>query len=99
MRKGARLVLFAGKRFTGTLTKPKVSVPDQNGRGVPSPSSSSSGRLRFAVRLGSAFLLFQSLQTLFEHAIQRRSLALCFHGVQSRRFALRFLLEIGRAHV
>jgi hypothetical protein len=61
MRKGARLVLFAGKRFTGTLTSPKVNVPDQNGRGVPCSSSASVAALLFVVRLGSALLLSQLL--------------------------------------
>src|SRR5207302_6756140 len=34
MRSGARFVRLPGYRSTGTLTKPNVSVPDQNGRTV-----------------------------------------------------------------
>src|SRR6185503_4939060 len=94
MRNGARLVLFAGKRFTGTLTRPKVNVPDQKGRGVPcSFSSSSISRLLFVARLGSAFLLLQSPQTFFQHTIERRRLALRFNRVQPWRFALCLLLD------
>jgi hypothetical protein len=78
MRNGARLVLVAGNRFTGTLTSPKVSVPDQKGRGPDwSPFSSPlyfflarGFALVLAVFLGSAFLLFQCPQTLLEHAVE-----------------------------
>ena len=51
----ARLDFVAGNKLTGTLTRPNVSVPDQNGL-APAFSSSGSARLLRAV-LGSALLL------------------------------------------
>ena len=54
MRIEARLARLPGYRFTGTLTRPNVSVPDQNGRAAVVASSS---RLRL-VALRVAMLAF-----------------------------------------
>src|SRR4051812_41766396 len=94
IRKGARLLLFAGKRFTGTLTSPNVSVPDQNGRGPFDSSVGSALPFVFLVaRLGSAFLLFQRTQALLQYAVQRGCFSLCLHCVQPRRFATCLLFD------
>src|SRR6185437_6072289 len=94
MRNGARLLLLAGKRLTGTLTSPNVSVPDQNGRDPDcSPFSSSLFRFAFVARLGSAFLLSQRPQALLEYAVELRNFALRFHSMQTRGFTAGLLLD------
>lgn len=55
MRSEARAVRMAGYKFTGTLTRPNVIVPDQNGPGVAFSSSVSLAFLR--AWLGSFLLL------------------------------------------
>src|SRR6185503_9149010 len=94
MRKGARLLLFAGKRLTGALTSPKVSVPDQNGRAPDcSPLSSSMFCFTFVARLGSAFLLSQRPQALLENAVEFGNFALRFHRMKPRSFTSGLLLD------
>src|SRR6185295_12787221 len=94
MRSGARLLLLAGKRLTGTLTSPKVSVPDQNGRDADcSPLSSSLCCFAFVARLGSAFLLSQRPQALLEYAVELGNFALRFHRMKPRSFTSRLLLD------
>src|ERR1700730_798224 len=93
MRSGARLLLLAGKRFTGTLTSPNVRVPDQNGRGPDCSPLSSLLSFFLLVRLGSAFLLSQRLQTFLKYAVKRSSLAPGFYSAQSGRFTPGFALD------
>src|SRR4030081_3392238 len=90
MRSDGRLDLFAGNKFTGKLTSPKVSVPDQNGRTLAGSSADST---LFVALLGSAFLLLQRLQTLGKHTVERGRLAFCFYCAQLRRVALRLALD------
>jgi len=60
-----RALRMAGYRFTGTLTSPKVMVPDQNGPGVASSSSAF-----LCACLGSLFLLLVFLMFLqFDDAL------------------------------
>src|SRR5687768_14638849 len=84
------MVLVAGNKFTGTLTSPNDSVPDQNGRG---PDRSSSTSAACFLLLGSALLLLQGFQTLLQNAVQRCRFPFRLHRGQTRCFALCFLLE------
>src|SRR5215216_3095326 len=90
MRRDVRVERAAGNRLTGTLTRPNVSVPDQNGR---PPAFSSSGSVVLRATLGSAFLLPQRLDTLRQHIVERCGLPFRFHGLQLRRASFGFLLD------
>src|SRR6185369_2318083 len=92
MRSDARFDRAAGYKFTGTLTRPKLRVPDQNGRAAAFSPSSGSGLLR--VVLGSSFLLSsQRVDALREYAVERSRLALRLDRFQLRRASFRFLLD------
>src|SRR5687767_15104606 len=90
MRSDARFERAAGNKLTGTLTSPKVSVPDQNG--LP-PAFSSSGSAFLRVVLGSAFLLSQRRDTLRQHAVECCGLPFRLHGLQLRRASFGFLFD------
>src|SRR5689334_8682545 len=98
MRNDARAPRAAGNRLTGTLTRPNVNVPDQNGL-PPALSSSAAGCCLRAVRAisscasSSAFVLLQSRNALREHIVERGGLSFRLHRLQTRRVTLRFLLN------
>src|SRR5258706_9339250 len=94
MRNGVRLLWLAGKRLTGTLTSPKVSVPDQNGRDPDcSPLSSSLFCVAFVARLGSPFFLSQPPQALLQYAVQLGDFSLRFYPMEPRSFTPSLLLH------
>jgi len=67
---------LAGKRFTGTLTSPKVRVPDQNGRTRDSPSADS---FLLDALLRGTLLLSQCFNALSEHTVEGSGFAFRFH--------------------
>src|SRR6185369_13728703 len=90
MRSDVRTVRCAGNKLTGTLTRPNVNVPDQNGR---PPAFSSSGSALLLALGGTFLLLSQRLNALRQHIIKRRSLAFRLHSFQARCVSLRLLLD------
>src|SRR5262245_28540876 len=76
------------------LTRPKVIVPDQNGRRPPSPFSVSSLLLvlLLLVLLGSAFSFLQPGNTLLKRTVQCTRLAFRLHRRKSRRVTFRLSL-------
>src|SRR6185503_5622420 len=90
IRSEARFDRAAGNKFTGTLTSPKVNVPDQNGR---PPAFSSSGSAVCRVVLGSAFLLPQRRNALRKNTVKRRCLPFRLNCLQARRMSPGFLLD------
>src|SRR5687767_9597565 len=87
MRSDVRVPRAAGKRLTGTLTRPNVNVPDQNGLAPAVSSSTGSG---FRLVLGSALLLLQRRNTLREYVTEIARLTFRLNGAQLRRTTLRF---------
>src|SRR5688572_1382863 len=98
MRSDVRVPRAAGKRLTGTLTRPNVNVPDQNGLAPAVSSSTGSG---FRLVLASVSLLLPSALSVLEFISATASIVRFVLGsalllLQRRNTLRQYITQIAR---